>query len=279
MRRMWMAALSSLLLVTGAGCSARQRVNAEKTLARAVISDEQEAQLGKQVKAELEQKEKVRYVQDPEIVTYVNRVAGPVLQVANRDRRVAWKVSVIDDPKTVNAFATPGGYLYVYTGLLLAASNDAEVAGVMGHEAGHVVERHSARAMVNAYGLQAVLQMALGKNPNLAAQVASTLAAQGALLAHGRSEETEADEAGARYTHAAGVTPRGLVSFFEKLQKEQGNVPGVLAFLSTHPNPGDRVKHLHQYIATQRLTATGGGEASQLNAVKQRIRALPAAAR
>lgn len=275
MRRMWMTTLGVLMVLGGVGCSARQRASAEKTAAGLLISEEQESKIGLQVKQELETKQKVRFVQDPEIVAYVNRVAEPVLRVANKDRRVAWKVHVIDDAKTVNAMATPGGYVYVYTGLLLAAENDAEVAGVMGHEAGHVTQRHSARAMVNAYGLEAVLQLALGKNPNLLAKLASGVAAQGVMLAHGRSEETEADETGARYTNAAGITPRGLVGFFAKLQRQQGNTPGVMAWFSTHPNPGDRVRHLNQYISENRLTAGGGNDGAQLNAVKQRIRALP----
>ena len=87
----------------------------------------------------------------------------------------------------------------MYTGLLLAADNEAELAGVLAHEAGHVVGRHSARAMVNAYGLQAITQVALGKNPGPAAQIAAQLAGGGRELAHGRSEETEADEYGAKY--------------------------------------------------------------------------------
>jgi predicted Zn-dependent protease len=268
---------TSLLVVAGgtAGCSGRQRANVEKAVADAAISDQDEAKIGLQVKQELETKQQVRFVSDPEIVGYVNRVAEPVLRAASRDRKVAWKVHVVDDPKTVNAFATPGGYLYVYTGLILASDNDAELAGVWGHEAAHVTERHSARAMVNAYGLQSVLQLALGRNPGLLGQIAGTVAGQGTLLAHGRASETEADESGARYTNAAGNDPRGLVTFFQKLEKEQGNTPGVLAWLSTHPNPGDRVKALNETIRAQRLTATGGKDNAALNAVKQRIRALP----
>jgi predicted Zn-dependent protease len=279
MRWMWMAAVGALV-VGPLGCSSRQRAAAETTAAQLLISDEQEQQIGRQVKAELEQKENLRYVEDPEIVGYVNRLSEPILKAANKDRRVPWRVHVIDDPKTVNAFATPGGYLYVYTGLLLAADNDAEVAGVMGHEAGHVVGRHSARAMVNAYGLQAVTQLALGKNPGLAGQIASTIAGQGLMLAHGRDAELEADNLGARYSNTAGYTPQGLVSFFRKLQEQQGDMPGVLTFLSTHPNPGDRVAHLNKVIAENRLNASGGvGPSSQLDAVKQRIRSLPGARR
>lgn len=234
-------------LTTGCG---KQRIRAEKAVADILISDEQEDQIGLQVKQELEQKEKIQYVQDPAVVEYVNRLATPILQQANRDRSgVKWKVNVINDPKTVNAFATPGGYLYVYTGLLLAADNEAEVVGVLAHEAGHVVGRHSARAMVNAYGLQAITQLALGKDPSMAAQIAAALAGNSAMLAHGRSEETEADEYGARYSAGANYDPRGLITFFQKLQKLQGDTPGMLKWLSTHPTNADRISHLEQLIA------------------------------
>jgi predicted Zn-dependent protease len=260
----------TLVAALGSGC-AKERIRAEKAVADVFITDEQEEQLGLQVKQELEQKEKIQYVQDPAIVEYVNRVATPILQQANRDRKgVKWKVSVINDPKTVNAFATPGGYLYVYTGLLLAADNEAEVAGVLAHEAGHVVGRHSARAMVNAYGLQAITQMALGKNPGAAAQIAAQLASGGAQLAHGRSEETEADEYGAKYASATGYDPHGLITFFQKLQKMQGDTPGALKWLSTHPTNADRISHLNQYIAQNGLHGTELG-AEKLAPIKQKL--------
>jgi predicted Zn-dependent protease len=252
------------------GC-ATQRIAAEKALAQTFISDEQEEQLGKQVKQELETKEKIQYVQDQAVVDYVTNVATPILQAANRDREgVRWKIHVINDPKTVNAFATPGGYLYVYTGLILAADNEAELAGVLAHEAGHVVGRHSARAMVNAYGLQAISEAALGKNPGMAGQIATQLVGGGAMLAHGRSEETEADEYGARYATAARYDPRGLITFFQKLQAKEGNTPGVFKWLSTHPTSADRIQHLERYIADKRLSGTELG-AERLAPIKQRL--------
>ena len=252
------------------GC-ATQRIAAEKAIAQTLISDEQEEQLGKQVKAELETKEKIQYVQDQVVVDYVNKVATPILQAANRDRQgVRWKIHVINDPKMVNAFATPGGYLYVYTGLILAADNEAELAGVLAHEAGHVVGRHSARAMVNAYGIQAISKAALGKNPGTAAQIATQLVGGGAMLAHGRSEETEADEYGARYSTAARYDPRGLITFFQKLQAKEGNTPGVFKWLSTHPPSGERIQHLERYLTDKRLSGTELG-AERLAPIKQRL--------
>ncbi|MFP2926633.1 M48 family metallopeptidase [Pyxidicoccus sp. 3LG] len=261
-----------LTLATGltAGCT-KQRIQAEKAIASTLISDEQEEQLGKEVKQELETKEKIKYVQDQSIVDYVRDLSTPVLKQANKDRKgVKWKINVIDDPKTVNAFATPGGYLYVYTGLILAADTEAELVGVMAHEAGHVVGRHSARAMVNQMGIQTVTAAALGQNPNAVAAIAAQLVGGGTMLAHGRGEETEADEYGARYSSGAGYDPRGLITFFEKLQKQQGDSPGFMKWLSTHPANKDRIANLQKIIAQQNLRGSNNSPGG-LPAIKQKL--------
>ncbi len=265
-------ALSALALA----CSTQQRISTEKTIAAALIPAEQEKQLGLQVKEQLEQKEHIRYVTDPTVDGYVQRVSGKILAFAKKDRpEVEWSVKVIDDPKTVNAFATPGGFLYVYSGLLLAADDTAELAGVMGHEAGHVVARHSARQMVNAMGLETVLGVALGKNPSGAAQLAAGLAGKTALLAYGRSDELEADQYGARYSSAAGYDPRGIATFFQKLEQQGGAQPGWATFLSTHPSNPDRIEKVNRFIEQNHLAATGGHDASELGKVKERLKQLP----
>lgn len=253
------------------GC-AKQRISAEKAIARTLISDEQEEDLGKQVKQELETKEKIKYVQDASVVDYVKSISAPVLRQATKDRPgVKWKVNVIDDPKMVNAFATPGGYLYVYTGLILAADTEAELVGVMAHEAGHVVGRHSARAMVNQLGLQAVTQAALGKNPGTVGTIAAQLVGGGTMLAHGRSEETEADEYGARYSSGAGYDPRGLITFFQKLQQQQGgDGPGFMKWLSTHPTNKDRISHLQKIISQNNLRGSNNAPGG-LPAIQQKL--------
>ncbi|MBZ4420977.1 M48 family metallopeptidase [Myxococcus sp. RHSTA-1-4] len=261
----------TLAMGVTAGCT-KQRISAEKAIAATLISDEQEEDLGKQVKQELETKEKIKYVQDPAVVEYVRSLSAPIIRQANKDRPgVKWKINVIDDPKTVNAFATPGGYLYVYTGLILAADTEAELAGVMAHEAGHVVGRHSARAMVNQLGLQAVTQAALGKNPGAVATIATQLVGGGAMLAHGRGEELEADEYGARYASGASHDPRGLITFFQKLQEQQGgDGPGFMKWLSTHPANKDRIANIQKIIAEKKLRGSNNSPGG-LPAIKQKL--------
>ncbi|RPH67265.1 MAG: peptidase M48 [Myxococcaceae bacterium] len=257
--------LSSVVGV--AGC-----VHTSEGVAKALVSDEQEAQLGAQVKQELD-KQGTKYIQDPEIVNYVRGVAQKIFVSADKDRPgVKWQVYVIDDPKQVNAFATPGGYLYVFSGLLLAADNEAQLAGVWGHEAGHVVARHSARQMVDAMGLETVIGVALGQNPNQLAELAATLAAKGALLSYSRQDETEADEYGARYSAQARYAPQGIIQFFEKLKKMEGEQPAFAKYLSDHPATEDRIKHLQEYISEKHLSGTVLG-AERLQPVKQRLMA------
>ena len=239
-------------------------------VAKALVSDEQEAQLGAQVKQELD-KQGTKYVQDPEVVNYVQGVAKKIFVSADKDRPgVKWQVFVIDDPKQVNAFATPGGYLYVYTGLLMAADNEAQLAGVWGHEAGHVVARHSAKQMVNTMGAQTVIEIALGQNPNQLAQLGANVAAKGALLSFSREDETEADEFGARYSAQAGYDPHGIMQFFEKLKAMEGQQPAFAQYLSDHPATEDRIKHLQEYIPEKHLTGSELG-ADRLKPVKQKL--------
>lgn len=274
-----MVGISSwLFLLLGAlalaSCSSQQRIQTETAVAKALISDDEENQLGAQVKQELEQQQHVRYIQDPVITGYVQKVANRIFQFASKERpNLEWQLHVIHDPKTVNAFATPGAFVYVYSGLLLAADNEAELVGVLAHESGHVVARHAARNLVSAYGVEAVLALALGKNPSLLAQIAASIAANGTLLAHSRSDENEADEYGARYSSMAGYDPHGLVTFFQKLQATEGKTPQFMGWLSDHPLTPDRITHVNQYIAEHHLTGSDVG-AERLAPIKQRLSSL-----
>ncbi|MFL5322513.1 MAG: M48 family metallopeptidase [Myxococcaceae bacterium] len=255
-RKIMLAALTVVLGPLAFSCASTQVRKVERGAAEVLVSDEQEKQLGLQVQGELD-KQGVKYLQDQQVVSYVQNMATPILQAANQQRKgVNWTVRVIDDPKTVNAFATPGGFLYVYSGLLMTAENESELAGVMAHEAGHVVARHSAQQMVKAFGLEAVASLALGQNPGLAKQLAASIVGNGAMLANSRQDETEADELGATFSSAAGYDPHGLVTFFGKLLQQQGKTPKVLSWLSDHPATQDRIEHVNQFIAAHNLHGT-----------------------
>ncbi len=267
----WIAGAVAAAAVASA-CSSQHRVRAETAVAQALISDQEEERLGEQVHRELA-KQGTRYLDDPIVVAYVTDTAARILPFARKDRpNVRWHVHVVDDPKMVNAFATPGGHLYIASGLILATDSQAELAGVLAHEAGHVVGRHSARQIVTAMGLQAATALALGDDPGLLAGLAASIAGQGALLAHSRSDEHEADQYGTRYASAAGFDPHGIVTFFSKLKARQGggNTPAVLGWLSTHPAPEDRIARVNDYIREHRLGGSYLGR-ERLPAIKQRV--------
>lgn len=259
-----------LAVVLVSACSLTQRRDTERSIAGALISDEQEFQLGLQVHEQLKQ-ENVKFLENPKVELYVEALARKLIEHANKDRRIEWKWFVIDDAETVNAFATPGGRIYIYTGLLLAAETEAEVVGVLGHELGHVVGRHSARQLVAAYGLQTVASMALGQDAGDVAKVTAGLLGKGSLMAYGRDMELESDQYGARYASAAGYDPRGLAAFFEKLRAKYGDTGPVLTWISTHPSNTERITKVNELIAAENLRGSEQG-VETLKAIQAELR-------
>jgi beta-barrel assembly-enhancing protease len=250
-------------------CGVRQRV--ETAAAEALISDEQSQQLGDRLHAELEQRG-VEFVDDPVVRSYVDRLAAPLLERAREERPgIGYEVHVIDEPEEVNAFATPGGHLYVTSGLIAAVEDPSELAGVLAHEAAHVALRHPERQMVQAYGLEALAQLALGEDPALAGEIAAQVAGTGVLLAHSRSAEEEADRWAADAMARVDVDPRGLVRFLETIQEREGETPRALRWVSTHPTTADRIEDLREHIRENDLARPGGGAPGGLQAVKERL--------
>ncbi len=163
----------------------------------------------------------------------------------------AWQVKIIDDDKTLNAFAVPGGYLYVYTGLIKYLDTEDELAGVMGHEIAHAALRHSTQQMTKIYGLDALRQIATGKkDPGVLAQLALGLVS----LKFSRSHESEADEHSVTYLCGTNYRADGAAGFFRKIKGKGGTPP---EFLSTHPDPGNRIKNIES--SAQALACAGKG--------------------
>jgi predicted Zn-dependent protease len=148
-----------------------------------------------------------------------------------------WKVRIIKDDATVNAFAVPGGYLYFYTGLIKTLDNEAQFAGVMAHEMAHVARRHSTAQLTKAYGIDLLLSMLLGKNSNQWVQIASEMASGLVSLKFSRNDEFEADKYAVNYTYVTDWDARGVADFFRKMDS---HTPTPV-FLSTHPSDKDRI--------------------------------------
>jgi predicted Zn-dependent protease len=151
--------------------------------------------------------------------------------------RFAWKIRIIRDDATINAFAVPGGYLYFYTGLIKTLDNEAEFVGVVAHEMAHVARRHSTAQLTKAYGLDLMLSMLLGKNSNQWVNIAAQLAAGMTQLQFSRNDEFDADKYAVLYTYPTEWDARGVADFFKKLESHS-TTP---VFLSTHPADKDRI--------------------------------------
>jgi beta-barrel assembly-enhancing protease len=204
------------------------------------ISMEKEIALGNQIAAEFEQT--ARMVEDPVINDYVDRIGQNI--VKHSDAKVPFHIKVVDTDE-VNAFAFPGGYFYVNKGLLLAARNEAEMAGVMAHEISHVTARHATARMSKGQYLQFAAIPALfvgGYWAQMGIQNAMGLGINLELMGITRESEREADQLGIQYLWNAGYDPNAFVSFFEKMQEEEKSKPGRLAgWFRTHPSTTDRI--------------------------------------
>ena len=202
-------------------------------------SQAKEQAIGRQLALEVEQQAKM--IDDPVITEYINRVGQNI--VLHSDAKVPFTIKVIDSDE-VNAFALPGGYFFVNKGLILAADNEAEVAGVMAHEIAHVAARH---AMENAgkgqfigYGMLAGMILTGGIAGTILQNTAGLTQAL-AFFNFSRGAEAEADMLGCEYLYAAGYDPTAMSTMFEKLASKNKKKPGTLSKLfSTHPQSADR---------------------------------------
>lgn len=241
--------LAAMLLAIGptlAACSTTSGAGGRATEAAAdvLLPPAQEEQLGEQMKAEIRQQYQMHPSQ--ELQQYVDMLGQQVVQAAGKDISTAidYNFHVIDAPDTINAFATPGGEIYVFSGLIKAADSEAELMSVLSHEVAHVTERHIAESLVAQYGIQVLASAALGDNPGALSQIIAGLAAQGSMLKYTRDREREADMTGLRYLVDAGYNPQGYISFFEKLKG--GAQPPTI--LSSHPLPEERIDRLQSAI-------------------------------
>ncbi len=210
-------------------------------------SVEKEIALGKQMAQEVERQAKI--VDDPIVAEYVNRIGQNL--VRNSDAKVPFTIKVIDSEE-INAFALPGGFFFVNTGILLNADNEAEMAGVMAHEIGHVAARHGTRQATRGEIAQIasiVPLIALGGMAGYGIYQATRLAVPLGFLRFSRAFESEADMLGIEYMYKAGYDPGAFVDFFEKVQSLEKRKPGTMSKLfSSHPPTADRIKHSQEVI-------------------------------
>jgi len=234
------------------------------------MSLDKEIALGRQLANQVQRQAKL--LNDPVINEYVNRVAQNI--VRNSDAKVPFTVRIIESDE-VNAFALPGGFLFVNTGLILAADQEAELAGVLAHETAHVAARHGAEtaSKEEAVNLASVPLIFLGGVAGAGARQAAGLAIPMSFLKFTRNQEAEADYLGAQYMYKAGYDPSALLSFFEKLQAKEKAKPGTMSTLFTdHPPTAARIAAIKHEIETilpsrqQYVTST-----SEFDSVKAKL--------
>ena len=202
-------------------------------------STEKEVRMGREAAAEVDRQAK--FVDDPVITEYVNRVGQNI--VLHSDAKVPFTIKVIDSDE-VNAFALPGGFFYVNKGLVLAADNEAELAGVMAHEIAHVAARHAVENQTKGSLLEYAAiagSIFLGGIPGMIYQNTAGIGLLGIFMKFSRSAEEEADKLGVQYMYAAGYDPSAMATMFEKLEAKNKKKPGFVArAFATHPAPPDR---------------------------------------
>ena len=214
-----------------------------------LFSKEQDVQLGQENAAQV--RKQMPIVKDPFLTEYVNRV-GKKLAASQEAQESGFPFSfeVVADP-SINAFALPGGPMFINTGLLKAVDNEAQLAGVMGHEMSHVILRHGTNqaSKQNLIKLPALLgsQMAGGSMVGQLAQMGIGLGANSVLLKFSRTAESQADLMGSHLMAEAGYDPVQMARFFQKLNTEGGSRP--LQFLSDHPNPDNRERAIEQEVS------------------------------
>ncbi len=234
---------------------------------------EKEMAMGKQYAQQVEST--VKLVQDPVVTEYVNRIGQNL--VRNSDARVPFTIKVVDSDE-INAFALPGGYFYVNSGLILAADDESELAGVMAHEIAHVAARHAMRQQTrgNLAQIATIPLIFVGGGIGYAARQAVSLALPLTFMKFSRGFEAEADYLGVQYMYKTGYDPNSFVSFFEKVQATEKKKPGSLAkAFASHPQTPDRISETQKEIATilpareQYIVTT-----SEFDDVKSRLAAI-----
>ncbi len=271
MKRTVIAGMVAILMAAGAAAQGSRKLKPGFNL----FSKEQDVQLGKEAAGQIEKETTI--VSDPQLNDYVRRI-GDKLAATPEAGGFPYSFKIVSD-KSINAFALPGGPTFLHTGLLAAADNEAQAAGVLAHEISHVALRHGTNQASKANLIQlpaALAAAATGRKGSLLgnlAQLGIGLGANSVLLKFSRNAERDADLLGTRIMARVGYSPVEMARFFEKL--EAGGGGRGLQFFSDHPNPGNRVRAVEEEIRYLPGRTYTTGSPDEFARMKQRVAALP----
>ena len=261
-RRTGVSALFVLATASGAGA------------AFTLVSVEQEVQLGQQAQAEIQKQMPV--LRDAPLDRYIDSV-GRRLAANAPGPKYPYSFGTVNY-KELNAFALPGGPIYVHRGTIAAARTEAQLAGVMAHEVAHIAQRHAAKQIskgIVANGLLGLLGAVLddGGKGEAAARIGASVVAQSVFMKFSRDDEREADRVGAQIMERAGWDPHGIAEFMQVMQDQQRRSPSsVETFFSSHPSPAGRVRDLQTLVNGK----SGRRDSNEFQAIKSRLNSLPA---
>src|SRR2546423_7422668 len=248
------------------------------TMTACGVSTQQEVEMGQSYVQQINQQ--LPIIQDPELNRYVNVLGDSIARLTSRSDLPEWRFYIVDS-KEVNAFAVPGGFVYVNRGLIERTQKMDQLAGVLGHEIGHVVRRHSIKQMQQQQGANIGVTLACVLTSicnNQAGQAAIQVGGTALFAKFSRQDEAEADEEGVRNTVRAGISPNGMPEMFQILIDErQANPSSVESWFATHPLEEDRIAATRALIATYdpAIIRSLAVDSRNFQSFKARLRSLP----
>jgi predicted Zn-dependent protease len=248
------------------------------TLTGCGVSTQQEVEMGTQYAKQINQQ--LPIINDPEANRYINLLGDSIARLTSRTDITDWRFFIVDS-KEVNAFAVPGGFIYVNRGLIERTQRMDQLAGVLGHEIGHVVKRHSIKQMQQQQGANVGVTLACVLTricDNQAGQAAIQVGGTALFAKFSRSDEIEADEEGIRNVVRAGISPNGIPEMFQILLNERSSNPSSVAgWFATHPLEEDRIATTRALIAqiNPAVLRTLSTDSQRYQSFKSRIRSLP----